>query len=116
VLDFGDAPDQPYPTLLANDGARHVVVPGIYLGGGDRRGGRMAQPDATATGDVLANLKDEDGVDVPERLGAGQVATVQVVASVSGIVSAWVDFDATAAGAISAKTSSRACRSSRGPT
>lgn len=93
VLDFGDAPDQPYPTLLANDGARHVVVPGIYLGAvidAEADG----QPDATATGDDLANLKDEDGVTFLNGWVAGQVATVQVVASVSGIVSAWVDFDA----------------------
>ena len=92
-LDFGDAPDQPYPTLLANDGARHVVVPGIYLGAlidAEADG----QPDATATGDDLANLKDEDGVTFLNNWVAGQVATVQVVASVSGIVSAWVDFDA----------------------
>ena len=49
ALDFGDAPDAPYPTLLANDGARHVVVPGIYLGAlidSEPDG----QPDASATG------------------------------------------------------------------
>ncbi len=92
-LDCGDAPDQPYPTLLANDGARHVVVPGIYLGtliDAEADG----QPDATATGDDLANLADEDGVTFLNNWVAGQVATVQVVASASGIVSAWVDFDA----------------------
>ena len=34
VLDFGDAPDPSYPTLLANDGARHLIpsVPVYYLG------------------------------------------------------------------------------------
>ena len=84
-LDFGDAPDQPYPTYLANDGARHVAVPGIQLGAlldveAD------GQPDATATGDDLANLPDEDGVAFLNALVAGQVATVQVVASVSGYV------------------------------
>src|SRR5262249_17402551 len=31
-LDFGDAPEPAYPTLLARDGARHVVVPGVFLG------------------------------------------------------------------------------------
>ncbi len=29
--DFGDAPDQ-YHTLLVSNGARHFIVPGIYLG------------------------------------------------------------------------------------
>lgn len=91
-LDFGDAPDSPYPTLLANDGARHVVVPGIYLGAlidveAD------GQPDATATGDDKAALDDEDGITFLNTLVAGQVATVRVVASVSGFIYAWVDFN-----------------------
>ncbi len=93
VLDFGDAPDPPYPTLLANNGARHVVVPGIYMGtliDSETDG----QPDATATGDDLANLADEDGVSFLNNWVAGQVATVQVAVSTSGIVSAWVDFNA----------------------
>ena len=93
VLDFGDAPDTPYPTLLANNGARHIVVPGIYLGAlidSEPDG----QPDATATGDDKANLADEDGVTFLNGWVAGQTATVQVVAATSGIVSAWVDFDA----------------------
>ncbi|MGD9782357.1 MAG: GEVED domain-containing protein [Kiritimatiellia bacterium] len=92
-LDFGDAPDVPYPTLIANDGARHGVVPGVYLGAlidAEADG----QPDSTATGDDLANLADEDGVSFLNNWVAGQVATVQVAASTSGIVSAWVDFDA----------------------
>ena len=93
TLDFGDAPDRPYPTLLINDGARHVVVPGIYMGAlidveAD------GQPDVAATGDDKANLDDEDGVTFLNNWVVGQVATVQVVASASGIVSAWVDFDA----------------------
>ena len=91
-LDFGDAPDAPYPTLLANDGARHIVVPGIYMGNlidAEADG----QPNATATGDDLANLKDEDGVAFLGNWVAGQVTTVQVAVSTSGIVSAWVDFD-----------------------
>ena len=92
-LDFGDAPDPTYQTLLASDGARHVVMPGIYLGvliDSEADG----QPNATATGDDLANLADEDGVTFLNGWVAGQVATVQVVAATSGIVSAWVDFDA----------------------
>ena len=30
-LDFGDAP-RPYPTVAADNGARHFAVPGFYLG------------------------------------------------------------------------------------
>ena len=32
ILDFGDAPDSTYPTLLADNGARHQVVSNWYLG------------------------------------------------------------------------------------
>jgi hypothetical protein len=31
-LDFGDAPDPTYPTLLASNGARHIILPGFMLG------------------------------------------------------------------------------------
>ena len=31
-LDLGDAPDEPYPTLLTNAGASHVLGSGVYLG------------------------------------------------------------------------------------
>jgi hypothetical protein len=49
-LDFGDAP-APYPTLRANNGARHVLVPnGPYLGTcGDPE--RDGQPSAAADAD-----------------------------------------------------------------
>ena len=30
--DFGDAPEPGYPTTLANNGARHVLVSGVFLG------------------------------------------------------------------------------------
>jgi hypothetical protein len=61
AIDFGDAPDPTYPTLLASDGARHYIVPGMCLG-------RLidaepdGQPDPWATGDDNANFADEDGV------------------------------------------------------
>lgn len=46
AFDFGGAPDKPYPTLLANNGARHVIVPPVYLGFNiDSEGdGSWAQP------------------------------------------------------------------------
>lgn len=96
--DFGDAPDNPlvvgYPTLLINNGARHTIVPGVFLGNlidAELNG----QPNATATGDDLAGLADEDGVVfVTNPLVPGQRATVQVTASVAGYLNAWVDFNA----------------------
>src|SRR5205823_5695034 len=72
-MDFGDAPDLPYPTLLASNGARHRIVPGFYLGAGvdfEPDG----QPNGTATGDDSNGSADEDGVIFSTPLYAGQLA------------------------------------------
>jgi hypothetical protein len=56
----GDAPDPGYPTLLANDGARHVVLstgPILYLGLIPPDTEVDGQPSNAATGDG----EDEDG-------------------------------------------------------
>ncbi|MBU1909530.1 MAG: hypothetical protein KJ726_05755 [Verrucomicrobia bacterium] len=92
VLDFGDAPDPTYPTLLASDGARHLVVPGVYMGAliDTEADG---QPNATATGDDINKSDDEDGVTFVTPLYLGQSATVDVTCSVSGFLWAWMDFD-----------------------
>ncbi len=92
-LDFGDAPDPNYPTYLAKDGARHVIDPAVYMGlliDAETDG----QPDATATGDDKANLDDEDGVTFLAPLVAGQSVTATVNCSTSGLLFAWVDFNA----------------------
>lgn len=91
-LDYGDAPDPSYPTLLANDGARHVIVPGVYLGA-SIDGEPDGQPDPAALGDDNNGIDDEDGVIFTSLLVQGQPATVDVIASVSGFMSAWVDFN-----------------------
>lgn len=91
-MDYGDAPDGPYPTRLANDGARHACVPGVYLGAGvdwEPDG----QPNAAATGDDLAHLPDEDGVAVVGKLLPGQTGQISVTASTNGLLDAWIDFD-----------------------
>jgi hypothetical protein len=91
-LDFGDAPDLVYRTLLASDGARHVVVPGMFLGhtiDSEPDG----QPDAAATGDDLASVDDEDGVIFVSPLGVGQVTHAKVSATVPGILNVWLDVD-----------------------
>jgi uncharacterized repeat protein (TIGR01451 family) len=87
-FDFGDAPDPAYPTLLERGGARHTVVDGFYLGAGvdDEIN---AEPNATATGD-----DDEDGVTFTSDLRQGATANVDVVASDSGYLNAWMDFNA----------------------
>ncbi len=90
--DFGDAP-APYPTLLAEDGARHLIVPGVHLGAlidGDADG----HPSPNATGDDSTGLSDEDGVVLPPALSIGQSVPIQITASTAGFIDAWVDFNA----------------------
>ncbi len=90
--DFGDAPDPPYPTVKASDGARHTVDGRTFLGhlvDAERDG----QPDATATGDDLAGVDDDDGVVFMTDLTPGAQATVAVTASTSGVLNAWIDFN-----------------------
>jgi len=97
--DFGDAPTTNYPTLLANTGARHFIVPGFRLGvleDAENDG----QPNWNATGDDINppfNPSDEDGVTFTSPLLAGTQAWVNVwltsVASGNGQLDAWVDFN-----------------------
>jgi hypothetical protein len=91
-LDFGDAPDPSYPTLLANNGARHAIMPGVYLGA-CIDGELDAWQDPAALGDDNHGIDDEDGVSF-STLRRGQPASIQVTASTGGYVSAWLDFDA----------------------
>jgi hypothetical protein len=90
--DFGDAPDHGYRTLLASNGARHTIVPGVFLGG-TVDAESDGQPNASATGDDLNRTDDEDGVVFTSTLHAGRDATLEVVASTSGYLNAWIDFD-----------------------
>lgn len=99
--DFGDAPDPlaatagEYPTLLANDGARHVLPTAgatLFLGtaiDADADG----QPNADATGDDTdTEGDDEDGVVIVPQ-ARGQAVTFEVTASAAGLFDAWIDFD-----------------------
>ncbi|MHC4498100.1 MAG: GEVED domain-containing protein, partial [Planctomycetota bacterium] len=96
-LDFGDAPDPNYPTLLNSNGARHVIG-GPYFcddGSGDAPDAEPnGQPNATATGDDGdADGDDEDGVVFPTLI-AGQPGLVDVnVCGGGGIVELWIDYN-----------------------
>jgi uncharacterized repeat protein (TIGR01451 family) len=92
VFDFGDAPDPGFPTLLANNGARHRVVPGVYLGAtvDTETDGR---PSSSATGDDLSQSGDEDGITFLDALLVGQIAALRVVASTNGFLNAWLDWN-----------------------
>jgi hypothetical protein len=91
-LDFGDAPT-PYPTLLANNGARHFAVPGFCLGlAEDTEANGLPNPQAL--GDDLNNTDDEDGVVFVPPLLAGTQACVNVtLTGPAGLLDAWVDFN-----------------------
>ena len=105
--DFGDAPDgiavggrlRQYPTLLANDGARHLVTSdGPLLG--------LLAPDAepdgqsslTATSDDLIGVDDEDGLGPgPIQLMPGSSLTDLSISHHGGssgaLLSAWIDLN-----------------------
>ena len=94
--DFGDAPDSPYPTLLASDGARHLAT-GPRLGTG-RDTEVDGQPTAGALGDDNNGVPDdEDGVSFASPLivsqSAGKTGSVTVDASAAAKLDAWIDFN-----------------------
>ena len=96
-LDYGDAPDVNYKTLLASNGARHQIILGHRLGplvDAEPDG----QPSLLADGDDLnpiAGPDDEDGVILPPVLTAGDpAASVTVDGGPSGgMLDAWIDFN-----------------------
>jgi len=91
--DFGDAPDPAYPTWMANDGARHLVSL-LYLGSRiDNDGDGM--PGIGANGDDNSGgIDDEDGVVFTSWMVPGQSANIQVTTTGSGMLDAWIDFNA----------------------
>ena len=91
TLDFGDAPGPTYPTLLANDGARHLAV-GPMLGAA-RDAEADGQPNATATGDDAAGIDDEDGVSIPASVTSGAGAVFTVTSSDAALLDGWVDWN-----------------------
>jgi len=97
LLDFGDAPDglaaPGYPTLLANNGARHYLRGALYLGA-QVDNEANGQPSATASGDDSGGLDDEDGVVFVTPFYRGETASLQVTASAAGTLDAWVDLNA----------------------
>ncbi|HSF41960.1 MAG TPA: IPTL-CTERM sorting domain-containing protein, partial [Thermoanaerobaculia bacterium] len=94
-LDFGDAPDPAYPTLLASNGARHVVLPtGNPALGPTVDTEPNGQPGATLLGDDGTGSDDEDGVTFPAVLIPGTDGTIQLTTGTTGgTVSCWIDFE-----------------------
>lgn len=107
-FDYGDAPDTPYPSLLASNGARHQLGTSVFLGscvdtdpgvmaGGGPLGGMATKDDTSADtpayGTCPAGADDEDGV----TIGALEVGTtgvaVDVTANAACRLNAWVDWN-----------------------
>ena len=99
AYDWGDLPEGPYPVTAANNGARHIILPsGNPTLGTVVDAEADGQPNATATGDDIARIPDdEDGVQLMTPLVAGQVATFTITASVTNAIDAhlmgWMDFN-----------------------
>ena len=101
IVDFGDAPDPSYPTLLASGGARHVIVTGgPYLGPvGDMPDPELdGQQDPNALGDDSDGNDDEDGVIFPIQpmiIGVSTNFKLIVNGAPSGgaFVQLWIDWN-----------------------
>ena len=85
LFDYGDAPAS-YLTLASDNGPRHILVEGVYLGQGVSSE-TDGKPTEKADGD------DDDGVTFLTDFVAGDTARVRVVASVPGKLKAWFDFN-----------------------
>ncbi len=88
TVDYGDAPDT-YGTSLANNGARHEIVPnGLFLG--QRIDG---EPVAAVypSSDDNSGQSDEDGISFLSGFESGLTSAIQVEASKQGYLSAWLD-------------------------
>ena len=90
LLDYGDAP-APYPTLRADDGARHRAN-GPFLGVA-RDHEVDGRPSPTATGDDANGRDDEDGVVFTSSAIPAHAASMIVTASAPGFLDAWLDLN-----------------------
>jgi len=90
--DFGDAPDS-YGTTLNATGARHLLDGETYLG--SRVDSEWdGQPTDTALGDDTTDTPDdEDGIVFLTPILPGQPFEVQVTASTTSFLNAWVDWN-----------------------
>ena len=92
-IDFGAAP-APYPTTLAQNGARHIISDGLFLGSGVTPSGDGApnvNADNGLPGDGVSGLPGNLMPAAPPLI-PGSMATITVTASQAGFLDAWMDF------------------------
>jgi hypothetical protein len=84
--DFGDAP-APYPVTTTENGARHTVGT-LFLGA-------TVDAETDGTHSILADSdgSDEDGVTISGSFIPGTTKTIQVTASLAGVLNAWIDWN-----------------------
>ena len=103
AFDWGDAPAS-YGTLAANNGPRHGLLPGFFLGNANDTSVTHIDdelngvPSADADGDDLNQVdNDEDGVSFLTDLVPGSDATILVHVSSGnygkGVLQGWIDFN-----------------------
>ena len=102
-VDYGDAPDPPYPTLDSSGGPWNpfgVQLEGLrdYVLGAKIDSELDGQPDADALGDDNDGQDDDDGVHFLTKLIPGQRAKVKAVVTIGPYPNAeefcgWIDFD-----------------------
>ncbi len=91
--DFGDAPDPAYATLRASSGACHVLGSSVFLGA-TVDAELDGQPTADANGDdTNGTTDDEDGVVFTSSIIPDTSVNVDITASISCTLSAWIDFN-----------------------
>lgn len=95
--DYGDLP-LPYPTTLAEDGARHLLTSStVWLGAVAPDADTNITRNVTATGDdTTLSPDDEDGVTAinPTQWRVGPAGgSVQIVVHGSGYLIGWIDFN-----------------------
>ncbi len=116
-MDLGDLPDS-YQTLLASDGARHVIDTSVDVRLGENVDTETdGQPGAAADSDDLQTVDDEDGVSLPDStLGEGDPAVYTATVTATNdngngdaaFVCGWFDMDQNGAFDNTANTSTSA--------
>ncbi|TWT96191.1 Thermostable alkaline protease precursor [Botrimarina colliarenosi] len=103
IFDFGDLfvdANSNYPTLLADNGARHVVTPGIRLGSSvdidsDGFQSPVRNPAIDGLGDDFNGVDDEDGVRlITTAITPNSTVEFDLTAFGAGaVLNAWIDFN-----------------------